>query len=160
MDVDGAWSDRPAAASSGSTERYGNARGRVAATDALGATTETESIRPYLPDLAGVVPGIGTFTPCPWGMGPEMRGDKRHWMGDGLPTSFGHFGMSGSLMLLNVEEGIGVVATSTEDFGPWAGEALARVDERGARGGPGFVSPTSCASGSTSTVHSSRSATR
>ena len=38
--------------------------------------------------------------PCPWGLGPEVRGDKQHWMGDWPPTSFGHFGQSGSLMLL------------------------------------------------------------
>ena len=27
------------------------------------------------PDLAGVVPGYGRFTPCPWGLGVEIRGE-------------------------------------------------------------------------------------
>ncbi len=28
------------------------------------------------PDLSGVVPGVGRFHPCPWGLGPELRGDE------------------------------------------------------------------------------------
>jgi CubicO group peptidase (beta-lactamase class C family) len=88
--------------------------------DAISRDTRNRFITPYAAHLAGIVPGFGRFSPCPWGLGPEIRGDKAHWMGDWPPESFGHFGQSGSLMLLNVEEGIGVVATSTEDFGPWA----------------------------------------
>ena len=76
----------------------------------------------YLPELAGIVPGFGRFTPCPWGLGVEVRAEKRHWMGDWPASSFGHFGRSGALALVNVEEGICVVATSTVDFGPWAHE--------------------------------------
>lgn len=112
--------DRPASGVSGSTEDMEKLAIAWLRPDGLGAITRDRMIRPYLPDLAGIVPGLGRFTPCPWGMGPEIRGEKHHWMGDWLPTSFGHFGMSGSLMLLNLEEGIGVVATTTEDFGPWA----------------------------------------
>jgi CubicO group peptidase (beta-lactamase class C family) len=77
-------------------------------------------IRPYMPDLAGVVPGFGRFAPCPWGLGPEVRGTKEHWMGDWPSASFGHFGQSGALMLLNATEQIGVVAASAAPFGPWA----------------------------------------
>lgn len=88
--------------------------------DAVSRDTRNRFIVPYAPHLAGIVPGFGRFSPCPWGLGPEIRGDKSHWMGDWPPESFGHFGKSGSLMLLNVDEGIGVVATSTEDFGAWA----------------------------------------
>jgi CubicO group peptidase (beta-lactamase class C family) len=87
-----------------------------------GVTKETRDrqIKPYLPDLAGIVPGFGRFTPCPWGLGPEVRGDKQHWMGDWPSNSFGHFGQSGSMMLLNAQEQIGLVATSTHVFGAWA----------------------------------------
>lgn len=88
--------------------------------DAISKETRNRFITPYAPQLAGIVPGFGRFTPCPWGLGPEVRGNKSHWMGDWPAESFGHFGQSGSLMLLNVNEGIGVVATSTESFGPWA----------------------------------------
>ena len=62
-------------------------------------------------------------------------------MGDWPPASFGHFGQSGALLLVNADEAIGVVATSTEPFGPWAVEALARVDECQRTSRPGFVSP-------------------
>lgn len=90
--------------------------------DAISKEMRNRVIRPYMPDLDGVVPGFGRFSPCPWGLGVEVRGEKNHWMGDWLPTSFGHFGQSGALLLLNVDEKIGVVATSTEPFGPWAQE--------------------------------------
>ena len=88
--------------------------------DAISKETRNRFITPYAPQLAGIVPGFGRFSPCPWGLGPEVRGNKSHWMGDWPPESFGHFGQTGSLMLLNAHEGIGVVATSTEVFGPWA----------------------------------------
>ena len=88
--------------------------------DAISKETRNRFITPFLPALNGIVPGFGRFSPCPWGRGPEVRGQKEHWMGDWPAESFGHFGMSGALMLLNVDEMIGVVATSTEDFGPWA----------------------------------------
>ena len=88
--------------------------------DVLSRTTRDLMITPYAPDLAGVVPGFGRFDPCPWGLGPEVRGDKLHWMGEWPADSFGHFGQSGALMLLNAREGVGVVATCTEPFGAWA----------------------------------------
>jgi CubicO group peptidase (beta-lactamase class C family) len=88
--------------------------------DGISRETRTRMITPYLPKLDGVVPGFGRFAPCAWGLGPEIRGEKQHWMGDWPPSSFGHFGQSGALMLLNVEERIGLVATSTVPFGSWA----------------------------------------
>lgn len=75
---------------------------------------------PFLSDLAGIVPGFGRFSPCPWGLGVEIRGAKRHWMGDWPATSFGHFGRSGALVLVNVLEGLCVVATSSQPFAGWA----------------------------------------
>ena len=80
------------------------------------------SAMPFLAELSGIVPGFGRFSPCPWGLGVEVRGDKDHWMGDWPATSFGHFGRSGALALVNVAEGLCVVATSTVPFGPWAHE--------------------------------------
>ncbi len=80
------------------------------------------TIKAFLPELSGVVPGWGRFSPCPWGLGPELRGAKSHWMGEWPSTSFGHFGRSGSMVLANVDEGLVLVATSTIDFGAWAHE--------------------------------------
>jgi hypothetical protein len=88
--------------------------------DGIAKETRDRFITPFIPTLDGIVPGFGRFSPCPWGLGPEVRGDKQHWMGDWPAESFGHFGQSGALMLLNVQENVGVVATSTENFGPWA----------------------------------------
>ncbi len=90
--------------------------------DGVGVATRDRMITPYLPALAGVVPGFGRFDPCPWGLGPELAGDKHHWMGDWPAESFGHFGQSGALCLLNAREGLGVVATATRPFGSWAVE--------------------------------------
>ncbi len=81
----------------------------------------------FLPELNGVVPGYGRFSPCWWGLGVEVKGEKQHWMGDWPATSFGHFGQSGSFLLVNVEEGIALVATSNVDFGPWATEFFGTV---------------------------------
>jgi len=86
----------------------------------VSTTTRDVSATPFLGDLAGIVPGFGRFNPCPWGLGVEIRGDKHHWMGDWPAASFGHFGRSGALALVNVEEGLCVVATSTVAFGAWA----------------------------------------
>ncbi len=90
------------------------------------AATRDRAIAPYLAELAGVVPGFGRFDPCPWGLGPELAGDKHHWMGDWPEASFGHFGQSGALALANADEGLAVVATSTVAFGPWAVELWPR----------------------------------
>jgi CubicO group peptidase (beta-lactamase class C family) len=112
--------DRPSSGIEGSTNDLASLAVAWLRPDGLARETRDKIIKPYLPQLDGIVPGFGRFTPCPWGIGPEVRGDKEHWMGDWPPTSFGHFGQSGALMLLNASEGVGVVATSTEPFGPWA----------------------------------------
>lgn len=80
------------------------------------------SVTPFLPALAGIVPGFGRFDPCPWGLGPELRGTKQHWMGDWPESSYGHFGQSGSLLLLDPTSDLALVATSSVPFGAWAVE--------------------------------------
>ena len=42
----------------------------------LAAATAADAVRPQYPDLAGIVPGVGRFDPCPWGLGVEIRGDQ------------------------------------------------------------------------------------
>lgn len=75
----------------------------------------------FLPDLGGVVPGFGSFQPCPWALGPQVKGASEHWMGARWPAgSFGHFGQSGSLVLIDHERDFAVVALSSREFGPWA----------------------------------------
>jgi CubicO group peptidase (beta-lactamase class C family) len=111
---------RPASGAAGPTRDLATLAVAWLRPDGVAVPTRNRMITPYLPALDGVVPGFGRFSPCPWGLGPELAGDKHHWMGDWPPESFGHFGQSGALALLNVREGLGVVATATQPFGPWA----------------------------------------
>jgi len=75
----------------------------------------------FLPELGGAVPGFGSWQPCPWGLGPQIKGDNDHWMGSGWPpTTFGHFGQSGSMILIDQSREFAVVALSSRQFGPWA----------------------------------------
>ena len=111
---------RPAAGVVGSTRDLATLATAWLRPDLIATGTRDRVRTPYRADLDGIVPGFGRFSPCPWGLGPEVRGSKRHWMGDWSPESFGHFGQSGALILLDAREQIGVVATSTEPFGRWA----------------------------------------
>jgi CubicO group peptidase (beta-lactamase class C family) len=113
---------RPSSGVEGSTNDLATLAIAWLVPEVISRETRDRIIKPYMPELNGIVPGFGRFSPCPWGLGPEVRGHKEHWMGDWPATSFGHFGQSGALMLLNADEGIGVVATSTEPFGGWAVE--------------------------------------
>jgi CubicO group peptidase (beta-lactamase class C family) len=112
--------DRPSSGVVGSTNDLAKLAVAWLRPDAVTKETRNQLIRPYAPQLNGFVPGFGKFSPCPWGLGPEVRGEKHHWMGDWPPASFGHFGKSGALLLLNADEQIGLVATSTEPFAGWA----------------------------------------
>lgn len=90
---------------------------RLVAPQTLSAATDVA-----FPRLAGVVPGIGRFDPCDWGLGFERRGDKDpHWTGrnNGAGT-FGHFGRSGSFVWVDPDVGCAAAALTGREFGPWA----------------------------------------
>lgn len=72
--------------------------------------------------LAGVLPGIGRFDPCDWGLGFERRGGKDpHWTGrTNSAATFGHFGRSGSFVWVDPVAGCAAAALTGRDFGPWA----------------------------------------
>jgi len=112
--------DRPSSGVVGSTNDLAQLAVAWLRPDGIAEETRNHLITTYAPQLDGFVPGFGKFSPCPWGLGPEIQGDKHHWMGDWPAASFGHFGQSGALILLNADEQIGLVATSTEPFGGWA----------------------------------------
>jgi len=77
------------------------------------------------PGLGGVLPGYGRCTPNDWGLGFEMRdGKDPHWTGrHNSPSTFGHFGGSGSFLWVDPSLGLGCVALGDTAFGPWAVEA-------------------------------------
>ncbi len=80
---------------------------------------------PHFPGLRGVVPGLGSFDPNPWGLALEIRGDKDpHWTGvRNSPRTFGHFGGSGTFLWVDPVPGIACVGIADREFGPWALEA-------------------------------------
>jgi len=85
-----------------------------------------EAVTVQYPHLSGIVPGVGRFDPCPWGLGIEIRGDKSpHWTGaTNSPSTFGHFGGSGTMMWVDPGVGCALVALTDRDFDDWP-EAVA-----------------------------------
>lgn len=57
--------------------------------------------------LTGVLPGYGRQQHNDWGLGFELKADKQpHWTGAGnAPSTFGHFGQSGSFLWVDPEHG-------------------------------------------------------
>ena len=74
------------------------------------------------PGLPGVVPGVGNYEHCDWGLGVEIRGDKRpHWTSDAnSPGTFGHIGGSGGFLWVDPAADLALVALTDRDYGPWA----------------------------------------
>lgn len=85
---------------------------------AEGATTATTV---HFPELEGIVPGVGRFDPCPWGLGIEIHGDKApHWMSDdNSPETFGHFGGAGTMLWVDPVAGVALVALTDRRFDKW-----------------------------------------
>ncbi len=92
----------------------------------LAAETAADALRQQWPDLAGIVPGVGRFDPCPWGLGFEIRGLKRpHWTGRANSAStYGHFGGAGTMMWADPQAGCALVALTDRGFDDWSVEAM------------------------------------
>jgi CubicO group peptidase (beta-lactamase class C family) len=91
----------------------------------ISASGAAECVTVQYPDLGGIVPGVGRFDPCPWGLGIEIRGDKSpHWTGTrNSPATFGHFGGAGTMTWVDPVAGHGLVALGDRPFDEWP-EAL------------------------------------
>jgi CubicO group peptidase (beta-lactamase class C family) len=87
--------------------------------------THVAAITAQFPDLDGVVPGIGAFSPCPWGLGAELHGSKHpHWMPQRASAStYGHFGGSGTFVWVDPVANVACFALTARTFGDWAMEA-------------------------------------
>jgi CubicO group peptidase (beta-lactamase class C family) len=74
------------------------------------------------PGLVGVVPGVGRFDPCDWGLGSEIHGTKApHWMGEqNSPQTFGHFGGAGTFLWVDPVADLAAVVLTDREFGGWA----------------------------------------
>ncbi|MFO7293006.1 MAG: serine hydrolase domain-containing protein [Actinomycetes bacterium] len=84
--------------------------------------TLADATRPHFADLAGVLPGIGSFDPNPWGLTFEIRAGKHpHWTGErNTPSTFGHFGGSGTFLWVDPAKRLAAVALTDRDFDSWA----------------------------------------
>jgi CubicO group peptidase (beta-lactamase class C family) len=94
----------------------------LAPTGLLAAPTLAELRTVQFPGLRGVVPGFGMQTDCDWGLGFELRDHKSpHWTGrTNSPATYGHFGQAGTMLWIDPEPQIGLVALTDEPFGDWA----------------------------------------
>jgi len=110
----------------------------------IAADTRREMITVQFPDLAGVLPGFGRFTPLPWGLGAEIKGAKSpHWSGTLTSArTFGHFGGSGTFLWVDPDRDLALVALSDREFGDWArhswpalGDAVVAAADREADSG-------------------------
>lgn len=92
----------------------------------LAPGTAADAVRQQWPDLAGIVPGVGRFDPCPWGLGFEIRGLKRpHWTGHANSASaYGHFGGAGTMMWADPDAGCALVALTDRGFDDWSVDAM------------------------------------
>jgi CubicO group peptidase (beta-lactamase class C family) len=90
------------------------------------ASTATEARRIQYPGLAGIVPGVGRYEQCPWGLGFEVRGEKQpHWTGTtNSPRTFGHFGGAGTMFWIDPDHDVALVALADRDFDEWSDVAL------------------------------------
>ena len=84
-------------------------------------TTYTTLTSPTFAELSGMVPGVGKFDPCAWGLGPEIKSTKHpHWLGDrNASSTFGHFGGSGTFLWVDPLADIACVMLSDGEFSTW-----------------------------------------
>jgi CubicO group peptidase (beta-lactamase class C family) len=98
----------------------------VRAPTLIAATTAHAACSVHFPDLNGIIPGVGRYAPCPWGLGFEIRGAKQpHWTGTtNSESTFGHFGGAGTFMWVDPAMGVACLALTDRPFDEWADEAL------------------------------------
>jgi CubicO group peptidase (beta-lactamase class C family) len=94
----------------------------LSSTGLLSGPMRAELATVQFPGLRGVLPGYGGQDPNDWGLGVEIRGHKSpHWTGaDNSARTFGHFGQSGTMLWVDPDANLGLVALTDRDFGDWA----------------------------------------
>ena len=87
----------------------------------LSNSTVVSAITPHFPDLEGIVPSVGKFSPCQWGLGPEIKGHKHpHWTGTrNSASTFGHFGGTGTFLWVDPVTNAACVLLSDKAFSDW-----------------------------------------
>jgi CubicO group peptidase (beta-lactamase class C family) len=97
----------------------------------LAGETLDEARAVQFPGLDGVLPGFGRQAPNDWGLGFELRDTKSpHWTGArNAPSTFGHFGRSGTFLWVDPEAGVALGVLTDRRFGDWAIEAWPRLSD-------------------------------
>lgn len=96
--------------------------GELFAPRLLPEATLREAIGVQFPGLSGVMPGIGRFDPCDWGLGFERNfGRPRHWAGALASTqAFGHFGAAGTFFWVDPVAAVACICLTDRPFDAWA----------------------------------------
>ena len=97
----------------------------------VSAATLHDATTVQFPGLAGVLPGYGRQDPNDWGLGFELRDDKRpHWTGRrNSPRTFGHFGRTGTFLWVDPDAHVALAVLTDRDFGDWATDAWPQVSD-------------------------------
>jgi CubicO group peptidase (beta-lactamase class C family) len=118
-------SGSPAAGATGTIGDLAALAAELLAPTLVSPATLRDATTVQFPGLAGVLPGFGRQDPNDWGLGVELRDDKSpHWTGTrNSPSTFGHFGQTGTFVWVDPEAGDGGLALAVltdRDFGDWA----------------------------------------
>lgn len=87
----------------------------------IARTTHARAVSPAFPELDGIVPGIGRFSPCTWGLGPELKAHKHpHWTAErNSASTFGHFGGTGTFLWVDPVVDVACVMLAHREFDEW-----------------------------------------
>lgn len=112
----------PAADVTSSVDDYARFVIEVRRPTLISDTTAAEATRIHFPDLSGIVPGVGRYERCTWGLGFEIRGDKSpHWTGArNDPSTYGHFGGAGTMFWIDPVASVSTIAFTDRPFDEWA----------------------------------------
>jgi len=105
--------------------------GELLAPRLVAPETLAEAAAVAFPGLVGMLPGFGRFEPNDWGLGFELRDEKRpHWTGErNSPRTFGHFGAAGTFLWVDPEAGLACACLTDLEFGDWAKDAWPRLSD-------------------------------
>jgi CubicO group peptidase (beta-lactamase class C family) len=131
LDLSASLDGSPASGISGSLDDLLALGRELLAPTLVAPETLGEAATVAFPGLVGVLPGFGRMDPNDWGLGFELRDEKRpHWTGSrNAPRTFGHFGQSGSFLWMDPEAGLACGCLSDTRFGDWAKEAWPRLSD-------------------------------
>ena len=94
----------------------------LAPTGLLHPSTLAAATTVQFPGLRGVLPGFGPQAENDWGLGFEIKAAKQpHWTGAAnSPRTYGHFGQAGTMIWIDPDVQLGVVALADRPFDDWS----------------------------------------